>query len=140
MITIDGSQVLSFSLQLRDVPKEARKELRRNILDATDVIVQTARSNASWSRRIPKAIRSRVLFGAQTSGVQIVVDSEKAPHARPYEGIGQRTLMFRHPVFGGDDWVEEPTRPFLRPALRQHEDDVVRGIQAAINSAFETLG
>lgn len=139
MIAIDATRILSFAVQLRDVPKEIQKDLRRNILDAADVIVQRARSNASWSSRIPNAISARVRFGTG-SAVRIVVDSRQAPHARPYEGIGQRGETFRHPLFGKDIWVEQQRRPFLVPAIRQHEDDVVKGVQDAINSAFSSLG
>lgn len=141
MIAIDATRILSFAVQLRDVPKEMQKDLRRNILDASDVIVQRARSNASWSSRIPNAISARVRFGTG-SAVQIVVDSKQAPHARPYEGIGQgRGNTFRHPLFGNTDiWVEQQQRPFLFPARRQHEHEVVKGVQDAINSAFSSLG
>jgi hypothetical protein len=138
MLTIDGSQIIAFSLQLRDVPKELRPELRRNIIDAADVIAAAARSNASWSSRIPDAISTRVRFGTG-SAVQIVVNSAKAPHARPFEGIGQRADTFRHPVFGRDIWVEQPQRPFLVPAVQQHEDAVVRGVQSAIDAVFKRL-
>jgi hypothetical protein len=138
MITIDGSEVIAFSLQLRDVPTELRPELRRNILDAAEVIAAAARSNASWSSRIPDAISTRVRFGTG-SAVQIVVNSAKAPHARPFEGIGQRAGTFRHPVFGRDRWVEQQQRPFLVPAVRQHEDAAVRGVQSAIDAVFKRL-
>jgi hypothetical protein len=138
MITIDGSEVIAFSLQLRGVPTELRPELRRNIIDAAEVIAAAARSNASWSSRIPDAISTRVRFGTG-SAVQIVVNSAKAPHARPFEGIGQRTGTFRHPVFGRDVWVEQQQRPFLVPAVRQHEDAAVRGVQSAIDAVFKRL-
>jgi hypothetical protein len=138
MLTIDGSEIIAFSLQLRDVPAELRPELRRNILDAAGVIAATARSNASWSSRIPDAISARVRFGTG-SAVQIVVNASKAPHARAFEGIGQRGGTFRHPVFGRDIWVEQQQRPFLIPAVRQHEDQAVRGVQSAIDAVFKRL-
>jgi hypothetical protein len=143
MLTIDGSEVIAFSLQLRDVPTDLRPELRRNIIDAANVIAAAARSNASWSSRIPDAISARVRFGTG-SAVQIVVSAAKAPHARAFEGIGARARdyrggTFRHPVFGRDIWVEQQQRPFLVPAVQQHEDAAVRGVQSAIDAVFKRL-
>jgi hypothetical protein len=138
MLTIDGSEVLAFSLQLRDVPTELRPELRRNIIDAGELIASTARVNFSWSTRIPDAISVRVRFGTG-SAVQVVINAQKAPHARAYEGIGQRGGTFRHPVFGRDVWVEQQQRPGLVPAVRQHEDAAVRGVQSAIDAVFKRL-
>lgn len=137
MIIIDGSDVLSFSRQLRDVPKDMRRGLRKSIVEASDVLVSRAKSNASWSSRIPDAIKAKAGFGTR-AGVEVIVDSDIAPHARAYEGMANQTMSgyFRHPVFGGDAWVEESTRPFLRPAIRDTEPLAVERIQAAINAAF----
>lgn len=135
MLTIDASQVISFGEQLRDVPKELRPRLRKAIVSAGDAVAAQARVNAAWSTRIPSAIKTRVRFGS-SAGVRVVVDSKKAPHARPFEGIGQRGDTFRHPVFGRDRWVEQQQRPFLVPALQAKRDQTLRAIQEAIDSAF----
>lgn len=140
MLTIDASQVISFGEQLRDVPKELRPRLRKAIVSAGDAVAAQARSNAAWSTRIPSAIKTRVRFGS-SAGVRVVVDSKKAPHARPFEGIGSRDRdfrggTFRHPVFGRDRWVEQQQRPFLVPALQAKQDEAVRAVQEAIDSAF----
>lgn len=138
MFTVDGSEVLSFASQLKDVPTESRRRLRKAIVEAGDVLLSRARSNASWSSRIPGAMHIRAAFG-RNAGVELIVDSEAAPHARAYEGIAQQDGrgVFRHPVFGNENaWVSEHTRPFLRPAVRDTESVAVERIQAAIDEAF----
>jgi hypothetical protein len=139
MFTVDGREVISFSRQLQEVPKELRSELRKRIRSAADVIKTAAQSNASWSSRIPGAISVRTGFG-RGSAVRVVVSAKRAPHARAFEGITQDGRgTFRHPVFGRDVWVEQPTRPFLQPAVRQHQDRVVRDVQDAIDHVLGDL-
>jgi hypothetical protein len=36
-------------------------------------------------------------------------------------------------------WVTQQQRPFLVPAVRQHEDAAVRGVQSAIDAVFKRL-
>lgn len=126
----------AFAKQIADVPKNLRKELRPRLRKAAERIVTTARSNASWSSRIPAALRVEV---RARSGVQIVADKATAPHARLYE-FGQDRRGFRHPVFGNMDvWVQEQTRPFLIPAVVQHGQNVVQEIQEAIEESWRGL-
>lgn len=138
MIRIDGSEVRAFADQLRDFPKDMRRSLRREIREATGELTRDIKSNASWSSRIPGAVKTRVGFGARSSGVQVYVDARAAPHARPLE-FGNRGGFNRHPVFGGPAWVEQPTRPFFMRAVRSNEKQVVAHVQSAIDDAFDRL-
>ncbi len=113
--------------ELRDMPKEIRKETRPALRRAAEPIAGAARGNASWSGRIPGAIRVVVL----KRGVEIRVNRKKAPHARPYEGLASG-LTFRHPVFGEDRWVAQRARPFLLPAVRAHRDEVRRAVAEVV--------
>lgn len=141
MIRVDSGQVASFATQLRDAPNILRPQLRKAVDKGTNLIVTDARRNAAWSKRIPGAIRSKTRFGARTAGAFINVSSATAPHARPFEGIQQRgDGTFRHPVFGRDVWVSEPTRPFLLPAVRGRRDEALRLIQDGINDTFRGRG
>jgi hypothetical protein len=83
------------------------------------------RRNASWSGRIPGAVRAQPFFTAKRAGVRIIVDAKAAPEARPLEHGGNGG-EFRHPVFGGGNktrdqwtWVEQPARPFFYAALER---------------------
>lgn len=137
MIRIDGLHVKAFADQLRGLSPEIQKQLRPAIRRAGGAFLQDVRSNASWSTRIPAATKMFVGFGPRSSGVQIRTSARQAPHARAYEGIGTRGMSFRHPVFGGDAWVEEATRPFIQPAVRANADGTVREVQKVID---QTLG
>lgn len=137
MISIDGSEIRAFADQLRDFPREFRPRLRREIRKAAGGLVREIQQNASWSSRIPGATRVSVGFGQRSAGVTVLVDEKKAPHARPLE-FGNRAggTINRHPVFGGDMWVEQPTRPFFMRAVRSAEKDAVTAVQTAIDEAF----
>lgn len=121
--------------ELGMVPAELRRELRPRIREAGDHIVRDMRQRASYSSRIPGAIRMSVSFAAKSGGLTIRVDSNRAPHARVLErgNQGGRAASFRHPVFGNrENWVTQPTRPFFFPAvmagraqLNQHISDAV---------------
>jgi hypothetical protein len=136
MITIDGVQVRAFADQLRDFPREYRKDVRRSIKKAADVLVRDIKGNAAWSSRIPAATKTKVNFGARSAGVLVFVDAKKAPHARPLE-FGNKPGFNRHPVFGNrENWVDQPVRPFFIRAVRSNERQVVDAVQQAINDAW----
>ncbi|MFB9378596.1 HK97 gp10 family phage protein [Kineococcus gynurae] len=125
--SIEGRlQVAGLADALRRTPEELRTEIRQALRQAATPILADARRRASWSRRIPGAISTRVSFTGKNAGVRLQVDATRAPHGRPYEGIvarGQRK-GFRHPVYaeGGHraqwKWVTSPYRPFLAPAVQ----------------------
>lgn len=99
-------------------------------------MVAQARANASWSSRIPGAIRVAVL----KRGVDIRVNRRRAPHARPYEAIGGNAT-FRHPVHGHRDrWVSQATRPFLDPAVEQHRGKVRKALIDLVDKAARRHG
>lgn len=140
MIHIDGTQVRAFADQLRGFPKDLRKELRRNIKAASEQLVRDIQSNASWSTRIPAATKVRVGFGQRSAGVRVFVDKRAAPHARPLEfGSQGRSNINRHPVFGTDVWVDQPTRPFFMRAVRSNRRQVVSKVQEAIDEAWRRM-
>lgn len=120
------------------VPKELRKELRPRLRQVAAPIAAGARRRASWSTRIPRAIRTSVSFSVQRPGVRIRVDGKAAPHARAYEGLSGMT--FKHPVFGRDVWVTQQARPFLFPAARKAAPDVARAVNDAVQAAAKKHG
>lgn len=138
-IRINGLEITSFRQQLQNVPKEFRKELRPRLRRAAAKVVQQVQANASWSSRIPAATSARVSFIG--SGITVKVDRNAAPHARPIEfgSARQRASINRHPVFGHDVWVNQPTRPFFLKAIASTEKEVVAEVQAAIESVFARL-
>ena len=138
MIRVDGAQVTAFAAQLRDVPKEMRTGLRRTIRKESQTLVRAIQGNASWSSRIPAAVRTRVGFGQRGAGVLVYVDEDQAPHARPLEGTN-RSGINRHPVHGTDVWVDQPTRPFFLRAVRAEQPRLVAAIQRSIDNVWKQL-
>jgi hypothetical protein len=129
-------RVLEASDELRGMSREIRREIRPAIRKAAEPMVAAARQNASWSRRIPKAIR----LSNTRRGVSIRVNQKKAPHARPYEGITGAD-KFRHPVFGNrDKWVDQSTRPFLEPAVQAHRGKVRAELVKVVDDAAQRHG
>lgn len=114
-----------------------RSELRRGFRAAGAKALSRAKSNASWSSRIPAAITVRPMTGSRSAGVFLRVNADRAPHARAYEGISRSsgTRYFRHPVFGRDAWVAESTRPFLTPAIDAARGDTQKAALDAIQAA-----
>lgn len=121
---------------LRGFSTQVRREIRPAVKRAGEPMVAAARANASWSTRIPKAIKMRTL----KSGIEIRVSRKQAPHARPYEGIAGGST-FRHPVYGNRNrWVTQATRPFLEPAVKQHMPKVRRELAAMLDDAARRHG
>jgi hypothetical protein len=70
----------------------ARKRIRTAINESGADLVSAMRGRASWSSRIPGAVKLSVRFGAKASSVRIEVDHNKAPHARALE-LGNSTTF-----------------------------------------------
>jgi hypothetical protein len=129
-------QLFKASQELRAMSTEVRRGIAPALKQVAQPIVAQARANASWSTRIPGAIRARVL----KRGVDIIVSRKKAPHARPYEGVTGAD-KFRHPVMGNRDrWVSQDTRPFLGPAVMQHRHKVREALAQVIQDAARHNG
>jgi hypothetical protein len=132
--------LLRLAQDLGGIPKDLRKKLRPGIKEAAKPVLDRARQNASWSRRIPKATRLSIKFGKRDPSVSITTSAKRAPHARPYEHDG-RSGSFRHPVYGNRDvWVTQQARPFLAPAVRAKQDDVVDEIAKVVDSTTRAAG
>jgi hypothetical protein len=137
-MTVENSVALRLLVQeLGQMPAVIRTGLRVGFRKAGQGVLADARSNASWSSRIPGAMSLRTSTKANSAGVFIRVDARKAPHARPYEGVTGRNDSFRHPVFGNREvWVAQRTRPFLFPAAIKGRAAVVAAAESAVKAAF----
>lgn len=138
---VDGDEFGQFARDLKRLDPEVAKQLTKALRAVVVTkIMPTAKSNASWSGRIPAAIKPSVT----NKGMGLRVASSSAPHGRPFEGLqtGLRSnSSFRHPVFGNRDvWVTQRTRPYLAPAFRSNQDAAVASAQEAIGEAAATVG
>lgn len=140
VISVDANDFRDFQRTLKkldkDVARELNKELRK-VLNAT--IIPDARANASWSTRIPPAIKPTV--GTTKIGARVA--SRQAPHGRVFEGSrkNQRNGWFRHPVFGNRErWVNQRVRTFLQPAFDDNAGKATRQAEEAIDRAARAAG
>lgn len=133
-----GVDTAEFTILVRElalVPSKLRPAIRRAVKTAAAGFVADVKQDASWSTRIPAAVRTSTSFSKARPGVRVAVDSKKAPHARPFEGMapGGNATKFRHPVFGNREvWVDQATRPFFRPNIDKHRDKVLDAIETAL--------
>lgn len=139
-----------FSQLQRDLARMTvaqRRGLRTALTRIGQAALSDARSRAgAWSSRIPSAITGKptIDMGRGRVGYELRVDvSEEVPHGRVFEGISQQgsTTYFRHPVFGNtENWVSQPTRPYLWPAVRGRADDIYRAAGQAVEDAARDAG
>jgi len=132
-VRFDGNQELRKLVRdFGKLPAELRKELRPALKRGAQPILTQARSNASWSTRIPKATRISTKFQGRRGGVVIAVSAKRAPHARPYEGISGSP--FRHPVYGHRDrpGVAQAARPFLFRAVEAKGGEVTKELAKTV--------
>lgn len=142
---VGGSGAAGVRIVARDlarIPEDLRAATRTKLRAAGSTVLREAASNASWSSRIPAAMSLQTSLTGRTPGVAIVVNTARAPHARPFEGIVADT--WRHPVFERSGrptpWVEQAARPYLLPAARSGYDVVVAGVEEAIDEVLSKAG
>lgn len=136
---VEHPSITMLTRELGKVPIELRRRLRPALRDSAADIVSDMKSRASYSSRIPGAIRLSVSFAKRRGGVHIRVNSKRAPHARVLErgNDGSRSTTFRHPVFGDKEvWVSQPTQPFFFPAIQAGRAGMRRKIAAAVAASL----
>jgi hypothetical protein len=142
VVSIDTKDLRQLYVDLKGVEGNLRVELRKGVKAAAEPIAAAVRSAASWSSRIPGAIRVKPSFGARSTGVTITVDSGRAPEARVLEH-GGRSGTFRHPVYGNREvWVSQKAQPFFFTTVSSSSavDQAERSILAAMDAVARKAG
>jgi hypothetical protein len=138
-MTVGRGQLQQLITDLGEIPPAVRRELRPALRRAAQPALESIRSNASWSSRIPGAVKLSTSFGRQP-GVMIRVDSTKAPLARPIEHDG-RPGTFRHPVYGNREvWRPQQARPFFYRGVEATADQIRDEIGAVIDDVAQRHG
>lgn len=107
---------------LGKIPPELRRQIRPALRRVAEPVLAEARANASWSSRIPGAMKISPSFSKRRPGISIVVSARRAPHARANEDLDADGRV-THPVFGNRrNWVVQKARPFLFRAVRSKAD------------------
>lgn len=142
MAKVEYSAVSDLVKAYGRLPESLRKEIRPQLRAGAQHIVTDMKQRASYSRRIPRAIRMTIAFGGKRTGVNIRVSAKQAPHARVLEqgNDGRRSTHFRHPVFGNRDvWVSQPRRPFFFPAIAAGRKQVRKNISDAVRASLREV-
>lgn len=133
---------------LGTLPGEVKDALRPGLLEAAQVVADQARSNASYSTRIPAAIYVKPRLAGKSAGAMVGVSEAKAPEAKVLElgNKGSRSGTFRHPVFADSTnrsdwtWVDQDRQPFLFPALHQKRQEAIAVVARAVLEAARIGG
>lgn len=139
---VEYSSVRDMSRALGRVPITLRRELRPALRASGEQMRSEMRERASFSSRIPGAIRLTTRFSAKGGGVRLTVDGRQAPHARVLEqgNLRGRSSHFRHPVFGDrETWVTQPRRPFFFPALVAGRSRMKDQISGAVRTSLREV-
>ena len=116
--------------------------LKARLIQAGEIIADSARRLSSWSERIPASIHTITSEGSDT--VLIVAGGEMAPHAITFEA--PHAPWWKHPVFGRGPretwhWVAQiPPRRFLLPAAQEHSEGAAYVISKVIDDWAWDLG
>lgn len=126
-VRIDGLD--DFLRDLRKFEPAVSKEFRTRLREAVAVIARDAR------RRAPRksgALARKIVPSVTGKGAALL---SKARHARIHEFGG------RHPVFGNrENWVFQPARPHIFPAVEAGREEVNREALAALDDAIAEIG
>ncbi len=116
-----------------------RKALPANLRKAAAPVVQQAKANAAAiSPNIKIGTRVR-LVGRNGASIKIIGSSPKKPAIAGLLERGNKggSKTIRHPVFGQQKvWVEQPTQPYLQPALDAKGKEAIAGTSEAITQVL----
>lgn len=146
-VTVQAPDLHALYVALKAIEGNLQVEMRRGIKTAAQPVVDRVKSNASFSSRIPGAVKTKVSFAAKSAGVTVYVDAGMAPEARPLEH-GGKGGTFRHPVFadqsrqtrGGYTWVSQKAHPFFGSASVAEDSKITAAINAICAAVEQKAG
>lgn len=140
-LSIDTKDLNQIYKDLKEVEGNLRVEMRKGIKVAIEPVKAAVIDEASWSSRIPGAVKTKVSFNAKSAGASVYVDSDVAPEAAPINNR-DHSGSFRHPVFGDrETWTNQQARPFMQVALRAaNGSQVAAAIDDVIDAVIRKAG
>lgn len=102
----------------------------------TETFTERTTVRAEIARGIAVRLGNSQRHGAS---VRVVGSSQHLPSNRKAMLRLYNKTSWRHPVFGGKEWVSQLGRPFFGEVLDKYRDDVQRAIQAAVDEANAAL-
>ena len=116
--------------------KQTKKALRM----AGTLIAEDAKAMVSpYSKTVPPSIRVRI----RKTSISVIAGGTGVPMGGLLEmgnkGRGE-SGTFRHPVFGTETWVKQPTHPYLLRATRKNMHAIERFEGQIVAEAFKEVG
>jgi hypothetical protein len=120
-----------------------RKKLPGALRKAVRPMVEAAQANAdavSPNTKIRIGVRTR-LVGRNGASIKITATSPSKPALGPLLERGNKgnSPTIRHPVFGQDVWVSQPTQPYLQPAVDAHQKEAIVGTSAVMTEVLAAM-
>jgi hypothetical protein len=140
-----GVRVVSRDLaRLAVMAKAAAPELRRQIPKRLREAAEPVKADAE--RRKPS---QRITIGLRTSlpaarGANVKITA-RSPSDPPLAGLlelgsqGSGGRYIRHPVYGRPPYVNQPTKPYLKPAIEAHKAEATRRMAALSGDVARAL-
>lgn len=137
-----SAEIAKLARDLRALGGQVSRNVNKQYKSAVGVVAADARSRASWSTRIPAAMRVRTASSKVHPGADIVVSG--VPHHRLYEGLTKGGgKAFRHKTYGrggATGWVSQRTRPYIRPAVAAGREALKTAVDTAVIEAAREQG
>ena len=115
----------------REVLRRFRRELRATAAPMVPAVrasiaaipVKGTGGSTGLRRRLQRAARLIVRTSGRSAMVRVLVDPKRMPDGQKalpqyMEGAGGHT-RWRHPVFGRDPWVQQPSHAYFFPVVRR---------------------
>jgi hypothetical protein len=136
---IDLRELRRLNKDLKDFKPD--KQLKKTLKLAGQLIADDAKINVSpYSKTVPGSIRVRM----RKTTIRVYAGGPDVPMGGLLElgnrGRSSNKKRFRHPVFGTDVWVDQPTHPYLLKALKSNERNIEALEGHAVAEAFREVG
>lgn len=125
--------------QLKQIDPDARKALPKRLRTAAAAVVADAnRMKPSKLIRIGTRVK---LSGRNGATVKVQGSSPKNPALAGLMELGSQgnSGSIRHPTFGHEPWVSQPTRPYLEPAARRNASKAREEIAKVVDDLARTI-
>lgn len=129
--SLSRGQITELARDLKLAAPTMRRQLPKRIREAAKPVVDQAKVNAAGvSSKIRIGVRTK-LASRNGASVKVIATSPENPSLaglleRGNAGNAYAQATFRHPVFGTDTWVDQPTQPYLQPAVDAKRDEAVK--------------
>jgi hypothetical protein len=153
-VRVESPDLYKLVKDLDQVDKKIAREMKKEMRQAASPIVQRVRAEAAtFSKRIPPAVKASTRFTKKTTSVLITVNARQAPHARPINNDG-KPGFFTHPIpvkaastrrgrlrqARKGDVVKQKARPFFYGPIVAADHDVEAAVQRAADRAMRQAG